>query len=356
MKIIFLGDISLNGNYIDFKRNGLSPFDNLSKDLSKADFVVGNLECLLSGNSGENLLKRPRLYSSPEALGYLTDIKLNVACLANNHLYDHLDDGFYNTYNFLKQHNILITGFTTPVSPDPNPLILIKNNISVAIFNYVTEDTNVCKPNSTNISVNVFNIDEAVHLINEYRKKVDFIVFVMHWGGIVEGGLFPDRLQPKIARVLIDYGVDLIIGHHSHTIQPFEKYNGKYIFYSLGNFCFSDFVFDNIYHPMPKRRMRTMLLYVEFFKNNNSKSYLFNNSYYINKGSFFIHTLNYKYFHLVRNFLYVSIIKRLKIIWYIYYLHLKYLLPVYFFVKRSDLSFCVKVKRLFLSFMRRLTN
>ena len=44
--------------------------------------------------------------------------------------------------------------------------------------------------------------------------------------------------QTDFARAAIDYGADLVIGHHPHVVQTMEQYQGKYIFYSLGNFVF----------------------------------------------------------------------------------------------------------------------
>ena len=42
----------------------------------------------------------------------------------------------------------------------------------------------------------------------------------------------------KLGHIAIDEGADLVIGSHPHVIQGYEKYNGRYIVYSLGNFCF----------------------------------------------------------------------------------------------------------------------
>jgi poly-gamma-glutamate synthesis protein (capsule biosynthesis protein) len=75
-----------------------------------------------------------------------------------------------------------------------------------------------------------------------------------HWGGRMEGTKLPDRELIPIAYKIIDAGADLIIGHHSHTIQHYEIYKGKYIFYSLGNFCFSDLISDGRISYLYRRR------------------------------------------------------------------------------------------------------
>ena len=48
----------------------------------------------------------------------------------------------------------------------------------------------------------------------------------------------PDETQKSLAHRAIDCGADLVVGHHPHVLQAIEYYKGKYIAYSLGNFCF----------------------------------------------------------------------------------------------------------------------
>ena len=67
-------------------------------------------------------------------------------------------------------------------------------------------------------------------------KGADIVVCAFHWG--VELSDTPDENQVTLAHFAIDNGADLVIGHHPHIIQGIESYKGKYIAYSLGNFCF----------------------------------------------------------------------------------------------------------------------
>lgn len=68
------------------------------------------------------------------------------------------------------------------------------------------------------------------------QQNPDLIIASFHWGK--EASTTPDGNQIQLAHQAIDNGVDLVIGHHPHVIQGIEKYKGKYIVYSLGNFCF----------------------------------------------------------------------------------------------------------------------
>lgn len=75
------------------------------------------------------------------------------------------------------------------------------------------------------------------------KGKTDFIIFSVHWG--YEHTLYPSPQQIQIAHNLIDMGIDVIIGHHPHFVQGYEEYNDGLIFYSLGNFNFSQFDVGN---------------------------------------------------------------------------------------------------------------
>lgn len=68
------------------------------------------------------------------------------------------------------------------------------------------------------------------------KKKADLIIVSFHWG--IERDYQPNSLQKKHAHLAIESGADLVLGHHPHVLQGIEKYKGKYIVYSLGNFCF----------------------------------------------------------------------------------------------------------------------
>ncbi len=57
-----------------------------------------------------------------------------------------------------------------------------------------------------------------------------------HWG--IEREYYPEDYQKSLGRKCIDWGADLVIGHHPHVLQGVEEYEGKFILYSLGNFCF----------------------------------------------------------------------------------------------------------------------
>src|SRR5438093_9934988 len=72
--------------------------------------------------------------------------------------------------------------------------------------------------------------------IMRLREKVDRIVVTVHWG--VPYQREPSEDDVAKARFAVDCGADVVIGHHSHIVQPFEVYRGRPIFYGVGNFAF----------------------------------------------------------------------------------------------------------------------
>ena len=77
-------------------------------------------------------------------------------------------------------------------------------------------------------------LKDNIAKVKEEGAALTIVVF--HWGN--EKEISPDSNQTTLGRMAIDEGADLVVGHHPHVLQGIEKYKGKYIVYSLGNFCF----------------------------------------------------------------------------------------------------------------------
>ncbi|WP_054696929.1 CapA family protein [Syntrophomonas palmitatica] len=72
--------------------------------------------------------------------------------------------------------------------------------------------------------------------IKNLKNEVDLVIVSFHWG--IEGENQPCSKQVELGHYAVDSGADLVLGHHPHVIQKVEKYQNKYIVYSLANFCF----------------------------------------------------------------------------------------------------------------------
>ncbi len=342
MKVSFLGDISLNGAYETMYQLGEEPFEDVSNIL-KGTTVIGNLECFARGDNGVNKLKKPRLETNLEALSYVKDFNLQIACIANNHIFDHLEDGFKKTVNFLEENNIKYIGASLDSREFSKPLIIEENGVKVGLLNYVTKDTNPNPPQGIKINLNWFDSENTIVEIKRLKKEVNHVVVSLHWGGRVEGGMYPDWEQPNVAKQLIDAGADLIIGHHSHTVQPYEIYKGKYIFYSLGNFCFSDIYNDGVlYSRLSPRQKKGLIPKISFSKN----SYSVSINYILNTGSAI--SIMKKPLWTLFNKSCFFIIKEFKLIWDLYFFKFKKINPIYnyIFVQKKSPFRALKISKI----------
>ncbi len=307
-KIRFLGDISFNGKYVDYADNNVNPFEKLKIDLTH--YTVGNLECLLE-SSGENIYKKPRLKTKKNTFKFLNKLNIDTVSLANNHLYDNLEEGLSSTIIELDNHGISHFGANIDNIKYSNVHILEHNKIKVGIVTFVTENTNPKIPENAKIYYSSFEKEKHKIFIKDLKATVDFLVYYIHWGGDVENRYMPSHIQTILGKKLIDYGVDLIVGHHSHTLQPFEIYKGKYIFYSLGNFCFDDINFNNKIYKM--KEYESIILDVDF-KNN---GYIINIIPITNSNKRFIYNKeNLSLRHQLRQFLFDNFNKKILLIIY----------------------------------------
>jgi len=341
VNISFLGDISFNDEYNELYIKGTKPFSKVSKVLKESDFVVGNLECLASGNKGENLSKKPRLKTSVETLNYLKEIGVDLVMLAHNHIYDNLLDGFLKTTNFLQENEIFRIGVGLSKDEAERPFVKEINKIKFCFLDYVTEDTHPSLPKDAEIFLNWFNENKIINDIRKYRKDVDFMILLLHWGGKVEGGYYPEIEQPEIAKKFIDSGADLIIGHHSHTLQPYEIYKRKYIFYSLENFCFADIYSDGKIKKIDQKGTESIILNINFDKNLYSPQII-----PIRNVNLFIEPDEKVLKRYKKRLFYFKFIKRIRIIWRLYYLKFKYIDPVFFYFQGDKRDFIKKLRLL----------
>lgn len=324
MHLIFTGDISL------YKRT-TDPFQKVKSAFKKADFVIGNFESPVLENQNNNT---SNLFCKSSSVKFLSTIKLTHASLANNHVFDGGINSISNTINELDKQKINYFGANN-TSKDNSIIRIIKNNISISLINCVSEDTNPSLPSNSSF-LSLINEKKLKLQINKEKEYSDYVLILLHWGGKIEGGSFPEKKQVKLAHNLINEGADLIIGNHSHTIQPYEIYKGKHIYYSLG-----DFVNNTVYQkgPMGKKRRKGLLIHMDI-----SKEYMHYNYQYISKcnGTPFLINNYYKKF-ILKTKLY-HIFKYIPGWFILYLIYLNILEPFLNFTFYSNLTYKERLK------------
>ena len=201
-------------NYYNQKGNKYF-FKNVKKVFSKDDLTIVNFEGTLT-NSNSRAIKTYTFKGPAKYAKILKNGSVEVVTLANNHTMDFGNTGFTDTKKTLKKNQISYCIGNT---------IAYKNVKGVKIafigFNALSGVTEQQVKNT---------IDKAK------KKKAKIIIASFHWG--IEKEYYPEARQKTLGRCAISSGASLVLGHHPHRLQGIEKYKGRYIVYSLGNFCF----------------------------------------------------------------------------------------------------------------------
>ena len=202
-----------------------------------AQVVVGNLECPATKIKAP-VFKRFIFRGEPEWLTTLKAHGITHLNLANNHAIDQGRQGLMDT-----RQNILLAGMTpigagetmneaaTPVllAETPRSVWLVPS-LRLALENYAYLPDKPC--------VSQEPMDSLLCRVARLRQADPSAVIIvsLHWGG--EHTMKPVPRQRLEARQLISAGADVLVCHHTHTLQTIETYEGKYIYYSIGNFIF----------------------------------------------------------------------------------------------------------------------
>ena len=194
---------------------------NIRDVLAQDDLTIVNFEGTLTESTYVPSSKRNNefLFSAPpEYVNMLTENSIEAVSLENNHVMDHGEDVYIETQTHLSNAGVIWSG-------DGQIGVYEAKGIEIAMLSYLCIDR-------------YDQLWDKVPADIRAAKEVYPIVIVnFHWGN--ELMYSPTDNQVKMGRLAVDAGADLVLGHHSHRIQPIEQYKGVYICYSLGNFCFA---------------------------------------------------------------------------------------------------------------------
>ena len=218
-------------------------FTDIEKYINSADIAVGNLETTFAGKE-RGYSSYPR-FNTPEQLATnLKKLGIDVVSTANNHCMDTNYSGLVSTLKYLDEAEIAHTG--TNESEESQNKILIQDvkGIKIAFLSFTYGTNGISIPSDKKYAVNLID-DELIikQLQLAKEQKPDLICVSMHWGE--EYQTKPNSEQKRLANLLFENGVDIILGSHPHVLQPMEKKeitleDGMtkecFVIYSLGNF------------------------------------------------------------------------------------------------------------------------
>jgi poly-gamma-glutamate synthesis protein (capsule biosynthesis protein) len=246
-KINFLGDIMLSRHVnTQMKKLGYDyPWEKVKDITADADITFANLEVPISDRY--NAPSEGMSFVAPtKNLEYLKLAGIDVVSVANNHTANFGKQAFLDNLNNLKGAGINICGGGLAEAEARTATVITANGLN---FNFLCQSAVVGSLYADGEGAGVpylglepwyrrnqNSLDDLVADIDRARLKEGVVIDSPHWG--VEYKHYPNTDQQAAARLMIDAGVDLVIGTHPHVVQSLEYYNGKYINYSLGNFIF----------------------------------------------------------------------------------------------------------------------
>ncbi|MBQ2946371.1 MAG: CapA family protein [Bacilli bacterium] len=236
MSIITVGDILIHESvYKDAKKeDGTYDFHYMFTDIepiiNKYDLKFCNQESNIGGKT-LGISGYPS-FNSPDEIGdELVNLGFNLISLANNHTLDKGEDAALYSNSYWKSKNVNFAGSYSSDYERNEVKVYEQNGIKYAFLAYTTiSNAKVRK----DYLLNMYSADKVKTDIEKVKDQVDVILVSMHWG--VENTNTPTESQRQIADYLSSLGVNMIIGHHPHVVQPVEYINDTLVIYSLGNF------------------------------------------------------------------------------------------------------------------------
>ncbi len=232
VKLLFVGDIMLDRwiRQVAEKKGYDFIFGDTGDILKDNDLVIGNLEGPITDNESRS---KNTEFGTRENLTFtfasktaavLNKYNIKLVNLGNNHILNFGENGLEQTKKYLKESEV---GYFCTDDLRFRIYDLRENKIAFICYNQFEKGA----------------VERAERDIREVKGKADIVILYTHWGKEYETSILP--IIRMLGHKFVDAGADLIIGSHPHVVQEKEIYNGKTIYYSLGNFIFDQYFDPN---------------------------------------------------------------------------------------------------------------
>jgi poly-gamma-glutamate capsule biosynthesis protein CapA/YwtB (metallophosphatase superfamily) len=233
--------------------------------LTAPDVLFGNLEGAFSDDPQPPDNHHVKLIAATHNLRAVAEAGFKVLSLANNHALDAGPGALMATIERLHAAGVMTCGAGHGLQAAREPAVLRAGNLRVAYLAYASVFPAGYEAADNRAGVVPFRAQDSYvghrdyHLpgtfphirstpdehdlaalladIASARERADLVVVSFHWGDMLHPFLLTDH-ERKTARLCVDHGADMIVGHHHHTLRGMEWYRGKPILYGLGHFVF----------------------------------------------------------------------------------------------------------------------
>ena len=213
----------------------------LLNEMNASDITVVNNECTYS-TRGTPLVGKDYLFrADPKTAENLKVMGTDVVGLANNHVYDYGSVGLLDTLENVQKLDLPVIGAGKNIKEASEPIYFIANGKKIAIvaatqIERSTKYTKEATEDSPGV-LKTLHTEKYLSAIAQAKKNADYVICFVHWG--TEGTHQYGVDQYTLAKSFVEAGADAIIGGHTHCLQGVDMIQGVPVYYSLGNFYFS---------------------------------------------------------------------------------------------------------------------
>lgn len=258
VRLAFVGDIGLSARVAEMLRREDPAFVPL---LREADLAFANLEVPLLGPAGAHASLKIRGEVADAPL--LRKIGISVVSLANNHILDAGPEGLASTRSALRDLEIETIGAGASLDEALRPVILERRGIRIGWLAWAEGAASTHRYIARKDRPGAAPLEETAirRSVTELRPQVDLLCVSVHQG--VNYVHYASPRQRRFAQVAAEAGADLVIGHHPHVLQGWERIGRTLVFHSLGEFLWDPHVGNVVESRWNEARRRTAVLTID---------------------------------------------------------------------------------------------
>lgn len=239
--LVATGDLLSHGSVLDQARAdaGGSGYDysrmlrDVAPIIAAADVAICHLETPIAPPGVTPGVSLPIFGAPPELAAEIARAGYDRCSTASNHALDQRVAGIDATVNALEAAGVGQAGMARTAA-EALPTRFEVNGVDVAHIAASYGFNGFSPPAAEPWRVNGIDVPLIVDQVRAARRDgADVVIVSLHWG--IEGQVQPTADQRRVAEALTAAGVDLIIGHHAHVVQPIEQVNGTWVVFGLGN-------------------------------------------------------------------------------------------------------------------------
>lgn len=241
-RLLFVGDLMVDRGVENSVKNNMGGdfnrlFDNIGTYFKESDGVFLNVEGPVTAK-GTNVGSRFSFAMDEKIIPALLSNNVKIVSFANNHVGDRSTTGFLNTLANFEKYGLSYVGAGKNVVEASAVKTITINDLKIGFIACSDVGPDWLKATETSPGQMLCSNPNLPTIIKDAHEKVDFLIFSAHWGTEYKPAT---TRQKTLARMAIDNGADMVIGHHPHVVQETEWYKEKFIAYSVGNFIFDQY-------------------------------------------------------------------------------------------------------------------